>query len=247
MHPFTRAAAAMMAGVLRARTVLRHAARALAALAALLLCAAAPLLFPPACSTNPTSTQSAPIQGIVFANKTVFSTYHFPFTCALTWVHTVFTLVGMRLFLAAGMFERKALPPVKIFPLAAAYVAYIVSGLARQRCRGRNCSAGGPVFGCVIHRPCRSHTKTTRRQCQSHQVLCNLSLNLNPVSFYQVCVCVGVTTATGMLADSAKVAGRPAASSTGRGRRQPACNTTTPRCHPRPPALLQPPPQPTNR
>ena len=68
------------------------------------------------------------MQGIVFANKAVFSTYQFKFTCALTWVHTLFTLVGMRIFLAAGLFERKVLPPQKMFPLAAAYVGYIVRG-----------------------------------------------------------------------------------------------------------------------
>ncbi|KAI8465511.1 MAG: triose-phosphate transporter family-domain-containing protein [Monoraphidium minutum] len=84
----------------------------------------------------------ASASGIVFANKAVFQTYQFRFTCALTWVHTVFTLLGMRLFLALGMFERKDLPPPKVLPLAAAFVAYIV--------------------------------------------LCNLSLNLNPISFYQV-------------------------------------------------------------
>jgi len=66
-------------------------------------------------------------QGIVFANKMVFTRYQFTFTCALTWVHTALTLVGMRLFLAAGLFERKVLPPFKILPLAGAFVAYIVS------------------------------------------------------------------------------------------------------------------------
>lgn len=80
--------------------------------------------------------------GIVFANKAVFATFGFKFTCALTWIHTVFTLVGMRLFLMAGIFQYKKLPQLAVAPLAAAYVGYIV--------------------------------------------LCNLSLNVNTVGFYQV-------------------------------------------------------------
>ncbi|KAG2450668.1 hypothetical protein HYH02_004508 [Chlamydomonas schloesseri] len=80
--------------------------------------------------------------GIVFANKAVFQTYGFHFTYALTWIHTVFTLVGMRVFAAGGMFQVKSIPQPRLVPLAAAYVAYIV--------------------------------------------LCNLSLKVNTVGFYQV-------------------------------------------------------------
>ncbi|KAG2438048.1 hypothetical protein HXX76_005660 [Chlamydomonas incerta] len=80
--------------------------------------------------------------GIVFANKAVFQTYGFHFTYALTWIHTVFTLVGMRLFAVGGMFQVKSIPQARLVPLAAAYVAYIV--------------------------------------------LCNLSLKVNTVGFYQV-------------------------------------------------------------
>lgn len=83
--------------------------------------------FAPLHSCTPPALHPWRPQGIVFANKAVFQTYQFKFTCALTWVHTVFTLFGMRLFLAAGMFERKDLPCLKITPLAAAFVAYIVS------------------------------------------------------------------------------------------------------------------------
>ncbi|GFR52735.1 hypothetical protein Agub_g15287, partial [Astrephomene gubernaculifera] len=80
--------------------------------------------------------------GIVFANKAVFKTYDFHFTYALTWIHTLFTLLGMRLFAAGGMFAVKSIPQRRLAPLAAAYVAYIV--------------------------------------------LCNLSLKVNTVGFYQV-------------------------------------------------------------
>ncbi|CAD7703136.1 unnamed protein product [Ostreobium quekettii] len=64
--------------------------------------------------------------GIVFANKTVFQVYGFHFTIALTWIHTLFTIVGMRIFLRAGMFEHRDLPKMRLLPLAAAFVAYIV-------------------------------------------------------------------------------------------------------------------------
>ncbi|KAF6261701.1 triose-phosphate transporter family-domain-containing protein [Scenedesmus sp. NREL 46B-D3] len=84
----------------------------------------------------------ASASGIVFANKLVMTTYGFSFTCTLTWIHTLFTLVGMRLFLMAGMFQHKSLQSRQLLPLAAAYVGYIV--------------------------------------------LCNLSLKVNTVGFYQV-------------------------------------------------------------
>ncbi|KAL6744932.1 triose-phosphate transporter family-domain-containing protein [Haematococcus lacustris] len=80
--------------------------------------------------------------GIVFANKYVFTTCRFRFTYALTWIHTLFTLLGMTCFARCGMFETKKMPAGRLAPLAAAYVAYIV--------------------------------------------LCNLSLNVNTVGFYQV-------------------------------------------------------------
>lgn len=60
------------------------------------------------------------------SHQVVFATYGFKFTCALTWVHTLFTLAGMRAFLAAGMFAHKPLPQRQLAPLAAAYVGYIV-------------------------------------------------------------------------------------------------------------------------
>jgi len=69
------------------------------------------------------------------------TTYGFPFTVALTTLHTLFTLGGMAACRRWGVFEPKRLPRAAVAPLAAAYVAYIV--------------------------------------------LCNLSLRLNSVSFYQ--------------------------------------------------------------
>lgn len=54
------------------------------------------------------------------------STFSFHFIYALTLIHTLFTLVGMRLFCQMGMFEVKQLPKRAIIPLAGAYVGYIV-------------------------------------------------------------------------------------------------------------------------
>ena len=79
---------------------------------------------------------------IVFANKIVFANFGFSFTYALTWIHTLFTLLGMHVFAAWGVFQPKPLPQSQLALLAGAYVAYIV--------------------------------------------LCNLSLKVNTVGFYQV-------------------------------------------------------------
>jgi len=79
---------------------------------------------------------------IVFANKWVFSYYHFKFVFALTWVHTIFTCVGMNVLAAFGFFQPKSIPAVKLIPLAMGFVGYIV--------------------------------------------LCNVSLNINSVGFYQI-------------------------------------------------------------
>lgn len=79
---------------------------------------------------------------IVFANKWVFQHYNFKFVFALTWIHTVFTLVGMNVLSQIGFFVPKKIPNVKLIPIALGYVGYIV--------------------------------------------LCNVSLNINSVGFYQI-------------------------------------------------------------
>lgn len=56
----------------------------------------------------------------------VFSVFNFTFTYALTFIHTVVTVIGMRVFLNFGIFEESRVSKVKLLPLAAAYVAYIV-------------------------------------------------------------------------------------------------------------------------
>lgn len=64
--------------------------------------------------------------GIVFANKAVLTTFGFNFVYALTLIHTITTLFGMKVFAAFGMFEAKTLPKLAIAPLAGAFVGYIV-------------------------------------------------------------------------------------------------------------------------
>ncbi|KAK9915489.1 hypothetical protein WJX75_009938 [Coccomyxa subellipsoidea] len=64
--------------------------------------------------------------GIVFANKAVLTTFGFHFIYALTLIHTITTLLGMKVFCYLGMYEAKKLPKMAIAPLAGAYVGYIV-------------------------------------------------------------------------------------------------------------------------
>ena len=62
----------------------------------------------------------------MFANKAVMTTFGFKFIYALTLIHTITTLFGMKAFAAFGMFEPKTLPKLSIAPLAGSYVGYIV-------------------------------------------------------------------------------------------------------------------------
>lgn len=64
--------------------------------------------------------------GIVFANKAVMTTFGFHFIYALTLIHTITTLLGMKVFAYFGLYETKRLPKLSIAPLAASYVGYIV-------------------------------------------------------------------------------------------------------------------------
>ena len=70
----------------------------------------------------------ASASGIVFANKLVFSAYHFNFTCTLTLIHTLFTFVGMKVLAQLEVFkhQKKDISAVKVAPLSLAFVAYIV-------------------------------------------------------------------------------------------------------------------------
>lgn len=63
---------------------------------------------------------------IVFANKLVMSEYGFKFPVALTWLHSIFTAVGMSVMCSAGMFEKKVVALHKVIPVAVVYVGFIV-------------------------------------------------------------------------------------------------------------------------
>jgi len=53
---------------------------------------------------------------ITFANKAVFSVFHFNFVYVLTLIHALATVAGMHAFAAAKMFEAKPLKPYQVRP-----------------------------------------------------------------------------------------------------------------------------------
>jgi solute carrier family 35 protein E3 len=63
---------------------------------------------------------------IVVANKMVLFTYKFSFAVMLTWLHAIFTTVGMAAMSACGAFESKRVPWTRTLPIAAVYVGFIV-------------------------------------------------------------------------------------------------------------------------
>jgi solute carrier family 35 protein E3 len=71
-------------------------------------------------------TNLSSVVAIVFANKLVLNTHGFHFAVTLTWLHTIFTTIGMIAMAAVGFFEIKRVPVTKSFPVAAVYVGFIV-------------------------------------------------------------------------------------------------------------------------
>jgi hypothetical protein len=71
-------------------------------------------------------TNLASVIAIVVANKLVLYTYNFRFAVTLTWLHTIFTALGMMVLSATGWFEPKQTPLAKSLPVAAVYVGFIV-------------------------------------------------------------------------------------------------------------------------
>ena len=63
---------------------------------------------------------------IVVANKMVLFTHRFRFAVTLTWLHAVFTTVGMAAMARCGVFERKPVPWARTAPVAAVYVGFVV-------------------------------------------------------------------------------------------------------------------------
>lgn len=66
------------------------------------------------------------VVAIVIANKKALTTYGFAFPVALTWLHTVFTAVGMQLLCSCGLFDKKTITIKQSLPVAATYVGFVV-------------------------------------------------------------------------------------------------------------------------
>lgn len=64
----------------------------------------------------------------IFVNKSVFNVLLFKFVITLTLIHTFFTYAGMVLFAQAGFYKPKSIPQLKLLPVAAVFVMYIVFG-----------------------------------------------------------------------------------------------------------------------
>ena len=62
---------------------------------------------------------------IVLVNKSVYEFYHFP-NMTLTCLHFVCTFVGMCICRAMGMFQPKALPLLKMAPIAVTFCGFVV-------------------------------------------------------------------------------------------------------------------------
>jgi solute carrier family 35 protein E3 len=63
---------------------------------------------------------------IVVANKMVLFTHKFSFVVTLTFLHSLFTAVGMAAMAAGGLFTVKPISPRHSVPIAAVYVGFIV-------------------------------------------------------------------------------------------------------------------------
>ncbi|KAI8472997.1 MAG: triose-phosphate transporter family-domain-containing protein [Monoraphidium minutum] len=71
-------------------------------------------------------TNLASVVAIVVANKKALFTYKFNFPVTLTWLHAVFTAVGMTLMARSGVFEQKSVPWRRTLPVAAVNVGFVV-------------------------------------------------------------------------------------------------------------------------
>lgn len=65
--------------------------------------------------------------GIVFTNKVVFQTYNFRYGTLLTFIHFVFTFIGLEICRRCGMFERKIdVDLKKVLPLCVSFCGFVV-------------------------------------------------------------------------------------------------------------------------
>lgn len=63
--------------------------------------------------------------GIVFANKVVFQVYNFKYGTLLTFIHFIFTFVGLEICRQMGMFEMKRIELKKILPLCVSFCGFV--------------------------------------------------------------------------------------------------------------------------
>jgi solute carrier family 35, member E3 len=63
--------------------------------------------------------------GIVVTNKLVFQVYHFKYGTLLTFIHFVFTFLGLEVCRRLGVFEKKSVDTWKILPLCLSFCGFV--------------------------------------------------------------------------------------------------------------------------
>lgn len=63
--------------------------------------------------------------GIVFMNKVVFQIHDFKYGTLLTFVHFIFTFIGLEICRLMGMFEYKHVPIKKVLPLCVSFCGFV--------------------------------------------------------------------------------------------------------------------------
>jgi solute carrier family 35 protein E3 len=63
--------------------------------------------------------------GIVFTNKMVFQMYDFKYGTLLTFIHFIFTFVGLEICRIMGVFERKPVKIMEVLPLSLSFCGFV--------------------------------------------------------------------------------------------------------------------------
>ena len=63
--------------------------------------------------------------GIVFTNKMVFQTYDFKYGTLLTFIHFIFTFLGLEVCRWCGAFERKSVKLMDVLPLSLSFCGFV--------------------------------------------------------------------------------------------------------------------------
>jgi hypothetical protein len=136
---------------------------------------------------------------IVVANKMVLFTLKFHFVVTLTFLHSVFTAVGMGTMAAAGLFQVKQISPRHSIPIASVYVGFIIfNNLSIQvnplGAHGRDaCAHASAWLGgrCMAHVraacACRAERwRHARSRAQTPPAQANTPHRALPPGFYQL-------------------------------------------------------------